>query len=408
MADTPSLTPPTLRDVLKRRNYRWLLIGSSLSGLGGSFSAIALVFVALEAGTSLADTGFITATLACAQVMATLWGGVLSDRLPRQVILEGACTALALAHGALALAVVTQHINTSALMMYALVTGCLSALYGPSSASLTPAAVPRELLSDAVTLRRMSATLTSTVGAAAAGVLIGFASAGTAVAVDAAMSALAAAAYAQLRLPNVPAVATQQSLHRSLVDGGREVLQHTWLWSLVLAAFVYHAFFSGIQGVLGPAVTAERFSPAAWGMTLSTLTVASVAGGAVCLRWKPRRPLLVGTASLSLASLFPLGIAYASNPWTLWVTAALHGFSLEIFSVGWEVSLQSNIPPEKLARIYSLDIAGSFAARPLGLATAAPLAGFVGISSWLTLSAGVMAAASLLPLTLASVRNLRR
>ena len=66
------------------------------------------------------------------------------------------------------------------------------------------------------------------------------------------------------------------------------------------------------------------------------------------------------------------------------VGALLHGFGLEIFSVGWDLSIQQQVDPDKLARVYSFDMIGSFIARPVGLVLTGPLAALVGIRGWLT------------------------
>jgi len=37
---------------------------------------------------------------------------------------------------------------------------------------------------------------------------------------------------------------------------------------------------------------------------------------------------------------------------------------LEIFSVAWDLAIQQNVAPEKLARVYSFDMAGSSSPGP--------------------------------------------
>jgi hypothetical protein len=88
--------------------------------------------------------------------------------------------------------------------------------------------------------------------------------------------------------------------------------------------------------------------------------------------------------------------------------AFLHGLGLEVFSVNWDLAIQQNVAPDKLARVFAFDQVGSFVMRPLGLALAGPVAASVGEQAWLLVTACVMTAAvagSLLP---SSVRRLRR
>jgi predicted MFS family arabinose efflux permease len=90
------------------------------------------------------------------------------------------------------------------------------------------------------------------------------------------------------------------------------------------------------------------------------------------------------------------------------VGAFLHGFGLEIFSVGWDLSIQEQVAPDKLARVYSFDMIGSFIARPLGLALTGPVAELVGFRTWLLVVGAVIVVSVLVALTSRDVRRLER
>ena len=94
--------------------------------------------------------------------------------------------------------------------------------------------------------------------------------------------------------------------------------------------------------------------------------------------------------------------------WVVLVGAFLHGFGLQVFDVFWDLSIQQNIAPDKLARVYSFDMVGSFVARPLGMALTGPVAVLVGYQEWLLVVGCVMGASALLSLTSSDVRNLTR
>jgi MFS family permease len=133
-----------------------------------------------------------------------------------------------------------------------------------------------------------------------------------------------------------------------------------------------------------------------------------VVGGLVCLRWRPTHGLFVGTALLSLTAAFPLAMALSDQLWPVLLGAFLHGFGLEVFSVNWDLSIQQNVPEDRLARVYSFDIVGSFVARPLGLALTGPVAEAVGFQRWLVVVGVIMGGSSLLALLVPDVRHLRR
>ena len=80
----------------------------------------------------------------------------------------------------------------------------------------------------------------------------------------------------------------------------------------ILQALLYHLFYGGAQGVLGPIVVGNELGRAAWGWSLSVMMVGFVVGGLVTLRWRPRRPLLVGTWLLGLTAAFPAAMAWSA------------------------------------------------------------------------------------------------
>ena len=225
--------------------------------------------------------------------------------------------------------------------------------------------------------------------------------------IDAATFAVAAGCFSRLRLPDVVRGAGGTML-AELGEGAREVLRHTWLWLLIGQALLYHLFYGGAQSVLGPIVVGEGMSRAAWGASLSWLMLGLVAGGLICLRWRPRRSLFAGTALLATTAMFPLAMALAPGPTWVWVGAFLHGVGLSIFSVFWDLAIQQNIPEEKLSRVYAFDTVGSFVARPLGLALTGPVAEAVGFDRWLVVVAAVIGGSSLLALLSRDVRHLER
>ncbi|WP_223768980.1 hypothetical protein [Streptomyces huiliensis] len=71
----------------------------------------------------------------------------------------------------------------------------------------------------------------------------------------------------------------------------------------------------------------------------------------------------------------------------------------------WETVLQKRIPAESLGRVGSFDALISLAARPVGLAAAAPLAAVVGTATPLVTAAVLVAAANLGVLLLPDVRR---
>jgi hypothetical protein len=240
-------------------------------------------------------------------------------------------------------------------------------------------------------------------------VLVGWIDPGAALAVDAATFLLASACFWMIHVPDVRVASEAPGrFFAEAREGWTEVMRHSWLWSLIAMALIYHFFFGGAQGVLGPIVVGGRLGPSAWGYAMSAMMIGFVLGGLLCLRWKPRRILLAGEIGLLLTVCFPLAMALSDQLWVVLLGAVLHGFGLEIFSVGWDLAIQENVPERMLARVYSFDQLGSFLARPLGLAITGPLASLVGDRTWLVVVAGAMFVAEVIPFAITDVRTLER
>lgn len=405
MSSTQALARPDRP--LRHRNYRWLVGGTTTSALGNAITPIALAFAVLDLGGSASELGLVVAAFALAEVVTVLFGGVLGDRVPRQLMLEGSAAASVVTQGLVAALLIGGWASIPVLAAIGVLNGCLGALSQPSSAALTRATVPAELVGDAVALRALLQTSTMVAGFAVGGVLVAAVGSGWAIAVDAATFALAALCFSRLDVPHTPAP-SRGSVLGDLGEGFREVMSHTWLWLLIAQALLYHLFYGGAQQVLGPIVVGDEFGRSAWGLALGSLMAGFVVGGLVCLRWKPRRSLFVGTILLSLTATFPIAMALSDHLVPILVGAFLHGLGLQIFDVQWQVAIQQRIPEDKLARVFSFDLVGSFVARPIGLVLVGPVAAAVGSDTWLVVVGCVMGGSALIAVLSPDVRAVER
>jgi hypothetical protein len=80
--------------------------------------------------------------------------------------------------------------------------------------------------------------------------------------------------------------------------------------------------------------------------------------------------------------------------------------ALEQFGVAWETTMQQQIPADRLARVYSYDMLGSFIAIPAGEVAAGPLAQAIGTGPALLVGAGVVLTAVIGMLASRDVRQL--
>ncbi|MFL6109084.1 MAG: MFS transporter [Marmoricola sp.] len=394
--------------VLKHRDLRLLVLGAGVNSLGNAITPVALAFAVLDLGGSPTELGLVVASFALAEVVTTLFGGVLGDRVPRQLMMQGSSAGAAITQAFIALSLIGGWSSIPLLAAIGALNGTMGALSGPSSSALTSQTVPAEELPSAVALRRLVQNGAQVLGYSFAGLLVAAFGPGWAIGIDAVTFAVAGISYHLIDVPAIAGGGPRQRMLAEMREGAAEVFRHTWLWLLIGQALLYHLFYGGAQGVLGPIVVKNAIGEAAWGWALAALMAGFMLGGLLNLRWRPKHGLRIGTACLALTACFPLAMAVSDQLWVILIGAGLHGLGLEIFDQNWELSIVQNVPPDKLARVFSFDVVGSFVARPLGLALTGPIATAVGYDTWLLVVAAVMGGSSLLALSSLDVRRLER
>ncbi|WP_410587810.1 MFS transporter [Amycolatopsis sp. lyj-23] len=392
---------------LREPRFRALVAGRGLADFGNAVAPFALAFAVVDLTGSAVDLGVVVGARSLANVLLLLFGGVLADRLPRSVILQGTETAAALTQAAIAVSVLCGFASIPLLAGLGLVNGAVSAISLPAAASLTPSTVPAPLLTTANALVRLLSNTGRIAGAGLAGVLVAFAGSGWALAANSLLFLAAALAYRRIRLPRGERVPGRRPL-AELAEGWREFRARSWVWLVVLQFMIVNAVLSGALRVIGPLVADGTFGRTGWGLALAVQTAGSLLGGVLAAHWQPRRMLFAGVAWV-VAGALPM-LALGETPYLLPLLAAmfLSGVALEQFSVAWDVSLQENIPPDKLARVYSYDMLGSMIALPLGQIAAGPVAAHAGTSATLLGGAALVVVATAPVLCSTQVRGLVR
>jgi MFS family permease len=391
---------------LGHRDFRRLLAGRSFGELGNAVAPVALAFAVLDLTGSAVDLGIVVGARSLANVLLVLFGGLLADRLPRSVILQGTEVAAAATQAAIAVSVLCGFASLPLLIGLSLANGAVAAVSMPAASALTPQTVPKPLLAKANAVIRMGANIGRFTGAALGGVLVAGVGSGWAIVANATLFLLAALSYRGIGL--IPRRGPTSRPLTELADGWREFSARTWIWVVVAQFGLVNAVNVGGIQVLGPLVADDTIGRPAWGFVLAAQTIGSLCGGLLATRWQPRRALLIGV-SLTFVEVVPLALL-AQAPAALPLVAASfgNGVTIELFVVAWDVSLQENIPPDRLARVYSYDLLGSFIALPIGAVAAGPLAAHFGPQATLLGGAAVIAVATAAALLSRDIRTLRR
>ncbi|MFD7906058.1 MFS transporter [Kitasatospora sp. NPDC059747] len=364
---------------LRHRDFRQLAGGRSLIYFANAMAPVVLGFAVLDLTGSTTDLGFVVGARSLANVALLLLGGVVADRFSRTVILQGSAVGAALVQAVVALTVLLGWTSVPLLVVLGVANGALSALSLPASAALTPQTVPADVLRPANALMRMATNIGMIVGASLGGVVAALIGPGWGLAANALCLFLAAVCFHGVRIEagHDGPVERSRPLHE-LREGWREFTAHTWVVAVVLQFTVVNAVVAGGIQVLGLGIADDTFGRGWWGAVLAAQMIGAVAGGFLAARSRTRHALRLGVALVTLEAVPLVVLAEAPHALLLGVAMFLNGVALEQFGVAWDVSLQENIPADRLARVYSYDALGSFIALPVGEMLAGPVANLAG------------------------------
>ncbi|MET0134842.1 MAG: MFS transporter [Kibdelosporangium sp.] len=393
---------------LRYKAFRWLVLARVASYLGNAIAPVALAFAVLDLTGSVVDLGIVVGSRSIATVVLLLFGGVLADRLPRGVILQGAALAAAVTQAMIACAVLLGWASVPLLIVLSTVNGAVAAVSLPATMAMTPQTVPAPVLRQANALTRMGGTTAMIAGTSLGGFIAGVFAPGWAIAASAGIFALAAGAYVGMRRHlTVGLPRTRTRPLAELRDGWNEFRSRTWVWVVVLQFMVVNAALVGSTQVLGPAVADATIGRFSWGLVLGVQAVGAFLGAFFAAHWHPRRAMLIGVAVTVFEAVPVVALAVAPHVWVLMCTMFVAGLASEQFGIAWDTSLQEHVPPDRLARVSSYDAIGSIVAIPLGEIAIGPIAQHVGTPATLLGAAALIVLATLAALLSRDVRTLR-
>jgi MFS family permease len=350
---------------LSQPAFRAYWLGRTVSMFGNTLAPVAVAFGVLHIGGDAGDLGLVLAARGVPQVLLLLFGGVISDRYSRQRLLVIACVLSGLVQAVAAGLLISGAATVAILAVVEAVHGAVSAFTLPALAGVVPLVVPREQWQQANALASAGRTGAIMLGPALGGVIVATAGAGWGLAVDAATFILAAAGFSRLRLPATGRAAGSTTL-RDLREGWQEFASRTWLWVVVLAFSALNALYAGGWMTLGPVIAAGTIGPQGWGFALASMAIGMLVGTLLLLRISWDHPVRAGMAGALLIAI-PIGtLGLSPSLGVLLLAAFLGGIGFDLFSITWETAMQEHIPADRLSRVFSYDMLGSFVAIPVG------------------------------------------
>jgi MFS family permease len=399
-----------LRDrlgALAERDFRLLFTATTITTIGDRLGSLALVFAVLDFG-SATDLGLVLAARQVVEAVVVLGGGVLSDRLPRNLVMVGASLIQGGAQAVTAGLVLTDAANVGSVVVLQGLYGVGAGLVFPAEIGLIPQTVSRARLQQANALQGLSSNIARVVGPAAGGALIVAGTPGGALAVDAASFFVCAALLARIRVRAPRREAVRTGFFHELREGWDEFTGRPWLWKCVLLIGIFGIAWTGSWAVLGPVVADEDLGGAgAWAVVLAAWGAGAIVGGLTALPIRPRRPLFASYVA-AFGYAVPIAALAAGAPTPVIAVAAfVAGVGQSVHHALWLTVFQREVPEHAQSRVSSYGEFGSLVFNPLGMAAAGSVATAIGLDAalWLTavISLTTVGAAAALP----SVRAIR-
>jgi MFS family permease len=353
----PDLAP--LRD---SRDFRLILVGSFVSGLGGQATLVALPYQVYIQTRSAALVGLLGAVELVPLIAAALLGGAIADRVDRRKLLLLDQVGLVLTSGGLAAAAAAGHPPIGVLYALAALLAAFVSLQNVVVSAIVPNLVNRGQLRGALALEYGLTTLTMVVGPALGGLVISALGLTWAYATDAISCAAMVIAVVPVSAQPPHEVAPHERLRDSIVEGlryvrGNQALLGSFAIDLVAMTFgMPRALFAVLSvGVYhaGAAGTGALYSATAAGATLAAMTTG----------WLPHARRL-GLIVIWAVVAWGTAIAFAGLARSLWVAAALFAVAGAADSVSavCRTTINQTVTPERMrgrmSSVFSLVVTG--------------------------------------------------
>ncbi len=380
---------------LKNGSFALLLIGQLVSNMGDNLHQIALAWWVLQKTGSATAMGMVVAFAYAPMVIFLLVGGVVVDRFSRVRLMLFSDAARALIVAAVAWLDFHKALSLTHIYGLSLFFGFVDAFFRPAYAAVVPQIVAKEDLTSANALTELSKELTNIMGPLLGAGLISLVGTSLTFGLNAFSFVFSALCLVFVKVPNATPQ-TKTTLKNSwlfLKDGFLTVRNLSWLWVTIVIFSLVNIAVAGSYKVALPFFvdTNLRHSVNA----LGTLYASASVGAVMAALWwghfhKLRRRGLLAYIATALMGVTLVICSRSNSVFVAGVIFLGFGFAKTSFGLIWTNSLQDTVPPEKLGRVISIDMLGSYALLPMGLALAGWGADKIGVAHFIFAS-GVFA-----------------
>jgi len=373
-----------------------ILFAALMAGAGNGISIVAFPWLVLQRTGSALDASIVAMAGTIPLLVATLIAGAAVDYLGRKRVsmFSDALSALSVAAvPVLALTFGAHSVNVAVLAGLA----ALGALFDPAGMTARETMLPEASQSAGWTLDRANSVyeavfnLSYIVGPGVGGLLIATLGGVNTMWVTACAFVLSVLAIATLRLEGAGTpdrAALPEGVWAGVVEGLSFVWHNKVLRTLAIVDLAATGLYVPMESVLFPKYFTDRNEPAQLGWVLMALSVGGLVGAlgyAVLSKYSRRRTIML-TAVLTLGVAMTI-IAFLPPLPLILVLCAIVGFVYGPIAPIYNYAMQTRAPQHLRGRVVGVMGSLAYAAGPLGLVLAGPLADAAGLhATFLALS----------------------
>lgn len=380
-----------VRTTLSHRYVKRFYIARFISNFGNGMGPIALAFGILHLPHGSAkELGFVLGAMIVAMLCMLPFGGVIADKYGRIKM----CATSDVVAG-LVLMVQVYYFHTGSVPIAALLFsnigfGLMWGIFWPAFSGALPALLPENELQQGNAINQFIANFALISGTAVGGYLISAFGSTAALFIDALTFILSGTLVVSFRALTPARKETGASIRTDMREGWRVFSSYPWIVVTVAGFSFVVMVWAGAQDVLGPVIALKHFHGAkSWAVVITCESIGYVVGSLLGIRIKIRYPMRFLTFISITVTIYLLTLAHPSPLPVISIAAFFWGITLDLWGSLWGTAFQRTIPREALSRASSFDGMGTMLLRPVGLATAAPLASALGVSTAILIFAGI-------------------
>ncbi len=381
----------TVRSTLGYKYIKRFYVARFISNLGNGMGPIALAFGILHLPHGSAkELGFVLGAMTVSMLCVLPFGGVVADKYGRIRI----CAISDILGGLVLLVQVYYfhlgHVPIAALLISNIGFGLMWGLFWPSISGVLPAILPEEKFQQGNAINQFIGNFAIIFGAAIGGYLINVFGSTVVLFIDALTFIFSGTLVVTLRRLTPTRINAETTFRADLSEGWRVFISYRWIVITVVGFSFLVMVWSGAQDVLGPVISLKYFQGAkSWALVITAESIGYVVGSLIGIRAKIRYPMRFLTLISVTLTIYLLLLAKPAPLLIIASGAFVWGITMDLWGALWGTAFQRTIPREALSRASAFDGLGTLLLRPVGLAIAAPLAGFLGISHTILFFAGL-------------------